>query len=373
MRNRYYYSILLTVALGAMIAALCGCSRDAEEAPPVIRPVRTIEIAAPGKGRELSFSGTVRAAVETKLSFRGGVSGEIDKLPAKIGLKVKAGDLIASLEPTDYTLEVKQSKAQLASAEAELKTSKFEYNRSRQLYESESLAKGDLDKAQAAFETAKAQVDAAKEGLSLARQKLSYCTLRAPMDGTIGSVPVEIHYTVSSGTTVATLSGGDELRMEIGLPESLIGRIKLGDDASATFDAIPGKQFKLDVVEVGSETTESMTYTVKLRILDDDKRIRIGMVGDVKIVFAAVAGGEYIVVPPVAVVGDPGGDRHVWIYIKDKGVVSKRKVEIGAITSAGLQIKSGLNTGDILVVRGSHLMEEGMQVKLLDAPMEKDQ
>lgn len=352
------------VALCAAIGATCvSCKNDQKDVPAeVVRPVVTMTVQARNAGRERSFAGAAKASLYTPLSFR--VAGTIAELPAKVGLKVKSGDLVARLDVKDYELQWKQSQAQLAQADAQLVQAKADYERKRQLYEAKNVSKSELDGAEAGFKSAAAQRESAAKALELAKQQLGYCVLSAPLDGSLAEVPVEVQQAVSAGQPVAMLSSGDELEVEVGIPEALIGRIRVGDPAGVRFEAIPGRVFKAAVSQVGIQMSASTTYLVKLRLQEKDARIRIGMVAETTFSFGAGESAA-ILVPAVAVSPTPGGDRFVWVFQPESSTVAKRNVRIGDLTSDGLEIVEGLAPGETIVTRGVNRVSEGMKVKLL--------
>ncbi|MBP7829795.1 MAG: efflux RND transporter periplasmic adaptor subunit [Kiritimatiellae bacterium] len=368
MRTRCWAGAVGAAALAAL-AALAGCSKQEAPPPAVVRPVVTVKVEDSGGTRTRSFSGTARAAVETILSFR--VGGEIVELPVKIGTAVQAGDLVARLDATDYELQAKQLEAQRAQAEAEWKRAQADYDRVKLLYESQNASKSDLDQARAAFDSTAAQRDAVGKSLQLSRQQLEYCVLRAPIAGAIASRPVDIHQTVQAGQAIATLTAGEQMELLIGVPETLIARVHVGDAARIQFEALPGEPFDAGVSEVGVEPTASSTYPVKLVLQKADGRIRSGMIGEAQLTFAAEEGGG-LNVPPAAVVSEPDGRRFVWVLDESSGTVRRRDVRIGALTSDGLQIVEGLQAGEDIVIRGVHRVEDGMAVRRMEeSPSER--
>ncbi len=347
----------------ACTGLMTGCARE-EPLPPPVRPVVTQIVEEPGGMRERTFSGTAKAAVETRLSFR--VSGELRELPLKTGQRVKKGDLIARLDVTDFQLQVNQLEAQLAQSQAGLNEATADYERNRALYEAESVSKSDLDRARAAFESAAAQHDATGQSLKLARQQFGYCTLLAPVNGSVATVPIENHQTVQAGAVVATLTSGDEMELEVGIPESLISSLQAGDAAEITFDSFQDRRFASTVSEVGVDVDASSTYPVTLRLLDQSREIRPGMVGAATFTFSDGPDAQAMVVPSVAVVGRGEDERFVWVYQPETSTVVRRDVRVGALTSRGLQILAGLQPGDRIVTRGVHRIEEGTNVRLLE-------
>ncbi len=356
---------VVLMGVGVAWAGMSCQKAEDVKTPEVVRPVVTAVAQAPGSVRVRLFSGSVRAAVLTPLGFR--VSGTIRELTAERGMTVAADQVIARLDPKDYELQVKQSEAQLAQSQAQVEQAQSNFERSRQLYEARNIGKGELDNQEASYKSAVAARDALQKALEMARQQLGYCQLQAPTAGTISEVPVEIHQTVSAGQTVAVMSSDDNLELVIGVPEALIGQVRVGTAAEINFDTLPGTAFAATISEVGIDITSAGTYPVKLRLTERDPRIRIGMVGEARLDFAPAADGPVVLalIPAEAVFPSPDGKRHVWIYLAAAGKVKDREVQLGAMTSEGLEVISGLAPGDVVVTRGVNRLADGQKVRLL--------
>ena len=102
-----------------MMSQVWGCGGGEPDVEPLVRPVRYEEVYSTGSGRVRSFSGVAKAGVETNLSFK--VSGTVRRLEVKVGDRVRAGQLIADLDPEDYELQVQDAEASLARGTAELR------------------------------------------------------------------------------------------------------------------------------------------------------------------------------------------------------------------------------------------------------------
>jgi RND family efflux transporter MFP subunit len=342
---------------------LAACSKPESVVEEIVRPVVTVVVPERGAVRQRAFSGVAKAAVETLLSFR--VGGEILELPIRKGVAVEVGSLMARLDARDYELQVKQTEAELAQADAQLEQANAEYERMRQLYEAQSISKSDLDSQLAAFKSARAQHDAARKAVELAEQQLNYCTLLAPVNGVIASVPVEAHQTVQAGQTIATLTSGEQMELEVGIPELLISDLNVGDHCRVMFDAVPAEEFKAEISEIGVSVNESSTFPVTLRLDRKDARIRSGMVGEAFFSFQAAADHQAVVIPAVAVFS-AGGAPTCWVFDTQTETVNRRTLEIGTLTPEGLEVFSGIEPGEHVVTRGVHQLTEDMRVRLLD-------
>ncbi|MCP4659410.1 MAG: efflux RND transporter periplasmic adaptor subunit [bacterium] len=359
---------LAALAAAWIVALVAACDREPPPAEPVLRPVRYQEVVAAGGKRTRTFSGVARAGTESRLSFR--VAGTVERINVTVGQEVTAGTVLAQLDAKDCRLQVREAEAGVAQAEAALRNAEAEYDRVRELYENQNASKSQLDGARAQAESARAQVEGARNRLALARSQLGYTTLRSPVAGSVAEVPVEVNENVQAGRMVALLTSGSRSDVEVGVPEVLISQIREGDAVEVTFDALPGESFAAVVTEVGVATTgAAATFPVTVRLSRSESGLRSGMAAEVAFRFANGETGERMVVPPVAVGEDRQG-RFVFV-VEDRGdgtaVVHRRPVEVGELTTGGLEVSSGLEDGEIIATAGVRRLTDGLAVKLLRA------
>lgn len=345
--------------------AFTGCDDDTPAVKEALRPVRTLTVQAQTGERTRTLAGTAQAGQESRLSFK--VGGTLSQLGVKVGDRVDAGQVIARIDPKDLQLQVQQAEASLANAEAQFRNADADYERVRSLYEKGNTSRKDLDAARAGSESARAQVDASRTALDLAGTQRSYAVLRAPIAGAIAEVPVEINENVKNGDTIAVLTSGNQLEVQMAVPESLIDQVRSGARAQVRFDAINRSlPFEGVITEVGVSTRQSATYPVKLRLNEEDSRVRPGMAAEITLFFNTGATGPQIVVPPVAVSEDREG-RFVFVVEKVEpgvGKVVRRQVEVGELTSEGLVIVRGLANGDLLITAGTSRIRPDQRVKI---------
>lgn len=358
------------VPLGLILLAVSTACGDREATQPTLRPVRTIEVFTSAGGRDRTFSGTTRAGIESVLSFR--VPGTVVNVPVSVGQRVISGQLIAQLDPGDFLLKVQEAEATLSQARAGDRNTQANYDRVRDLYENGNASLSELDAARAAAESSKATVIAGETRLALAQSQLSYATLRAPVEGDIAAVTVEVNENVGAGQAVAVLSAGEVPEVEVAMPENLITQLRSGQPATVTLDALPSLSFQATITEVGiAATAAGATFPVVVRLDAPDPNVRPGMAASVTFYFGPTGQGSVALVPPAAVAEDRGG-RYAFIIELESdstGITRRRAVRVGELTASGLTVLEGLSDGDLLVTAGVSRIRDGDRVRLLDYPV----
>ena len=353
-------------ALGVLLAT--GCSEDEPTPEPVIRPVRYEKVYATGGERTRAFSGTARASVESRLSFK--VAGNISRLVVAVGDQVKTGQPIAELDDKDYQLQVQEAEAALASARAQARNARTSYARVRALYENNNASSSDLDAARATSESAGEQVKSVEKRLELARSTLSYTRLAAPVDGAVAAVRIEVNENVSPGQPVVMLTSGGRLEVGVAVPGVLIAQIREGETVTVRFDAIPDREMSGRVTEVGvAATGAATTFPVTVKLDHDDADCRPGMAAEVNFRFGSGGGREHIFVPLVAVGEDRQGRFVYVVEPTEEGFASvhRRQVQIGERATERLEILEGLSDGERVVTAGVTRIIDGQKVRLLGA------
>lgn len=369
---------LVALSVGALMFGIscCGCGsvfwalagRGVEEAA-VVRPVRTLTIAASGGAVTRSFTGTARPGEEARLSFK--VAGLVRAVHVKVGDRVAPGDEIAELDPIDFQLQLQQVDAALGQATAFERNADATYGRVRGLYVEDNASHSDLDAARASAESAEATVSAARQQRALAAQQLGYATLTAGREGAVVDVLVNEGENVAPGQPVATIASGSHPEIVIGVPASLIGRITEGQEAVATFAELDGLPFAVTATEVGVATSQSSAFPVTFRLEEASDQVRSGMSAEVTIDFPSTEERSHIRVPPVAIAEDRSG-QHLWVVeptTDGLAVVRRRPVLLGELTTEGVDVVTGLRVGDVVVTAGVSRIQDGQVVRLMqDVP-----
>ena len=382
MMNRLLRFFLLSVFIGSALSLLLSCERKEQKAEPVLRPVRSMKVVSKAADQVRTFAGVAQKGDKSFLSFR--VKGKIDSFPVKVGDKLGKGKLIASLDPTDFELKVQEAEAGLVHARAQERNALANYDRTRLLYENRNASLNDLDIARADAESKKAAVVSSKKQLGLARRELAYTQLRAPISCSIVSKDVEVNENVNSGQAVITADCGTWEEVKVDVPERFISEIKSGMPVSVAFDTIAGETFSAVVTEVGVGVSgTATTYPVTVRQAESNPKVRSGMAAQVTFRFHATKGR---IIVPLQSVGEDRDGRFVFVLEKkdkDRAVVKRRAVTIGALAPItiqfieplgsgvveGMEILEGLEDNELIATAGVKRLIDGTEVKLL-APKE---
>ncbi|MBK9018634.1 MAG: efflux RND transporter periplasmic adaptor subunit [Sulfuritalea sp.] len=342
-------------ALLLALPFLVACSEPPLPAAP-LKLVRTLIVGAdgtatPGAGR--SYSGEVRARIETTLGFR--IAGKIVERRADLGAAVKAGQVLARLDPADAGLQATQAEAQRALAAADLA-------RSRDLKVKNFISAAALDARETAFKAAEAQA-------MLARNQASYTTLVADRNGVIGQVLAEPGQVVGVGQAVFRLAPDGDREIAIAIPEGEVSGFKLGQAARVTLWAAagPGAQEPLggtlrEVSPVADPVTR--TYAARVSLKGADPLLPLGMSATVS--FPSGTSGAARLMVPLTSIFQQGNQPAVWKVGAD-GTVTLQRVTVAAYTDSGAVVSEGLAVGEQIVAAGVNLLTAGEKVRVAAA------
>lgn len=369
------WTLRFWLTAGMLPMLLLGCGKTPEQAAPQPRLVMATKVADASGLLERAFPGRARASQEVNLSFR--VSGPLITLPVNVGDRVKVGDVLARIDPNDYQARLDTLQGELDTARAQAALAQKEYERGREIDAKGGglISKSEVDKRLGARNRSAAQVKALTASLGLASDRLSYTTLTAPFDGVIVSTYVENFEEVLAKQPILRLLNSNRVELDISVPEGLIGYAPYVEEITVRFDALPGKDVKAQVKEIGQEASQATrTYPVTL-VMEQPEDVKIfpGMAGQATIISRPPGDSELggISVPATAVFsGEDPGKSYVWVVDENTKTLSRREVQLGKLARFGVLIRGGLKAGEWIVVKGVNSVLEGQQVRILDIARE---
>lgn len=356
-------SFLLLIPVVAMISA-CTVAEPPAALPKVVRTLKVGAGAlhdgnspsgAVNTATMRSYSGEVRARIETVLAFR--VAGKMVARLVDVGAQVKPGQTLARLDAADTTLQAVQADAQRSLAEADAK-------RFRDLKAKNFVSQSALDAKETTLKAVSAQA-------ALANNQKSYTSLSSNRAGVIGQVLAEPGQVVSAGQPVFRLAPDGDREIAIALPESEVTGFKLGQFAEVSFWAAQGaSQNPLagslrEISPVADPVTR--TYAARIRLKDADPLLPLGMSATVRFPPAASGGaGVSALLVPLTAIFQKDDQPAVWKVGADN-TVSLQAIKVAAFTERGAVVVDGLAGGELIVAAGVNLLSVGEKVRTVAA------
>jgi RND family efflux transporter MFP subunit len=349
--------LMTQIALVLVAAAASACVRTASSATSetdsatVAVPVVAHPVELSTRAWSTTASGIVHANTSVDVAFE--VAGKVATVGPEEGQTVRAGQVVAALDPAAYSLAVEQT---TAGAERMAR----DRDRNRPLLAAGSISPADMDH----LETGARESAAAA---NLAKKRLADTRLTAPLSGIGAKRAIEVGAMVAPGQPVYTIVDLDPMRVRVGVPESDIGRITEGASATVRIPALD-TTFAGRVTLIGVAADPSTrSYTVEISVPNPARRLRDGMVAEATITTKATKSA--IVLPAAAVVheGTVNGATVVYVVDHDGARVHARRVVVGAAHGDSLEIASGLDQNERVVIAGQQRLREGASVKLLSA------
>ena len=253
----------------------------------------------------VTATGTMNAVITVLVGTQ--VSGMVKKLHADFNSPVKAGQVIAEIDPATFEAQVDNAKANLLQAKAMVEKDKAALadatrirDRNRQLFSKNLIARADLDTSEATHDVDEAQlhsdmaqVSQTEAQLRLAETNLRYTKIISPVDGTVVSRNVDVGQTVAASFTTPTLFtiARDLTKMQVdtNVDEADVGRVALGQDVEFSVDAYPDRIFhgKVSQIRIAPITVQNVvTYDVVITVDNGDLKLKPGMTANVSIIVA---------------------------------------------------------------------------------------
>ncbi|WP_425330251.1 efflux RND transporter periplasmic adaptor subunit [Trinickia soli] len=352
--------------------AVCGAlalSACHERAPAAVAPRAVVAVAVHPDGLppEATLPGDIEARYYTPLSFR--VAGKIIERDVRLGDTVKAGQVIARLDPADLQKNLANAQAQLDAAQHRLVYAKQQLDRDSAQAHENLIAPAQLEQTQDAYASAGAQRDAAQAQLSLARNQLAYAALVADHAGVITAEQADTGQNVAAGQAVYGLAWAGDIDVVCDAPESALTALGVGSVAQVTLPAVPGQRFVARVREVApAADPQSRTYRVRLTLTAPSAAVRLGMTAQIAFAQVQARLGAHPFTLPVTALFHDGPSPAVWVVRSGTDTLELRRVSVGRYDERTFSVTQGLNDGDRVVYQGVHTVSAGEHVRVV-APL----
>ena len=345
----------------AFLLLLSGCGRDVSPAVPEdVRPVRAEQIGLHAARSDTRYAGEVRARHETVLAFR--VVGRVQTRVVEVGTQVRAGQLIATLDPQDYALAANAARAQLGAAEAEARLAQQDLQRYAELRAQNFISQAELDRRRTVAEAAAARVRQLRAEAERQGNQQAYTRLTAPHAGVVTAISLEAGQVVDAGQPVAQLARSGEREVRIDVPENALAALRAAQNLSIRLWSAPGADYAGRLRELSPMAdAASRTYSARVSFIKPDERVKLGMTATVDV------GSE--VAPSLSVAQTAlfkiNGQPQVWVVDRQTRKVAPRSVQLGGLSGDRAVVTAGLAAGEWVVTAGVHKIAPGQQVRLV--------
>jgi RND family efflux transporter MFP subunit len=347
------------IALLAAACVLSGCSKPLPAAEP-LRAVKVVTVGADVQRASVEYAGEVRARVESRLGFR--VAGKIIRRSVELGQRVRAGDVLAQLDPQDYKLSVDAARAQLAAAATNRDLAAADFKRYKDLREQNFISSAELERRETTFKAAQAQFDQAQAQLTGQGNQVAYTALVADVSGVVTAVDAEVGQVLAAGTPVVRIAQDGARDVVFAVPEDKLQTMRVGVQALVKLWAGNTTQ-QATVREVAASADPvTRTFSVKLA-LDAKDAAPLGATVSVTAAALGQGGAALLKLPTSAFLRD-GSHSAVWVLDSASMTVKLTPVEIATADGNEVVVRSGLVPGMQVVTAGVHVLQPGQKVSL---------
>ena len=349
--------ILLRAGIVALAFALSACApdgvagdktTDGKDEKTKAEAAIPVEVAQPTRGEMLAmYSGTATLEAEADAEVIAKVGGEVRRIFVEEGDVVRAGQVLAQLDDRQLRLQAAQTRAARAKAERD-------FTRQVELHDKGLVSAG-------AFENLKYDLDNQVAADDLAQLNLSYSEIRAPFAGIVAIRHIKVGQEIAIGEKIFRVTDPTPLKANVFVPERELARLKPGQPATISVDALAGRNFPATVKLVSPVVdAATATFKVTLEVNDPKGDLKPGMFSRVGIVFERRA--EALTIPRVALLDTDGSAN---VFVVTAGKAEQRSIKTGLSNAGRVEVVDGLKGGEQVVVVGQNGLKDGNPVRVV--------
>ena len=314
----------------------------------------------------ISSFGVIDAAKEIVITTD--FSERVEKVHVKEGHRVKTGQLLIELDRRKQELRLARYRTSLKEAKANLTNTQTTLKRQEALFSGRNIPQSKLEEAQLALKTARARYEEAVAAVQLGERELADRRITNPAAGEVVKRSVEAGETIRPGAELMIIQVVDAVRVITYVTEKDINHLSLGSEATVTTPAVPGRTYTARIESLGTKADpDTGSFWVKLAIANTEGLLRPGMTARVSL--QGLTYQDAILVPDRALV-----DRHrrrvAYIVVDGRAVQVEPVVALSSIDR--VQVLSGLQAGDQLIVGGVEINVDGTPVKAIPVATDSD-
>jgi RND family efflux transporter MFP subunit len=367
------------ITIFSLMLVMAGCASNKPlSQPPQGVEAQAIEKQAGFSADALRFSAVVTPDSEVPLAFR--IPGYVTSLKQLRGQdgrmrdiaegdRVSRGAVLVRIRASEYEDKVHQASSQAAAAEAVFQKATLDFDRATHLYDTQSLTKPDFDSARAQYDASQEQLKSARALTSESEIALRDTSLIAPFDGDIVKKAIELGAFVGPGVPAFALAKTDTVKIIVGVPDTVVRSVKLGQPVEVGIDAFPTRTFHARISRMSSAAdTTTRNFEVEVAIPNHDHLLKAGMIGSLQFANAdAAIRTSNLLVPLSAVVQAKDGKYGVFVVSDSSAgeVARLHSVDIGTVNGTEISVVNGLQAGEHIITTGANLLKDGQRIEVL--------
>jgi len=349
---------LCSVIISSLVGAVACQKKDTKTLEEKVFNVQTQDVVQKPLKPFIESIGTLNPFEEVTVSAE--IEGVIRSVKVEEGSQVSKGMLLAAIDDSDYSLEVKRADAVFKQAEATLENTRLEFKRKDVLYKEELVTKQQYDDVTTRLSLAEAEVERAKASLSLARLKLSKTKITSPLACVIKEKRVSAGDFVRNGTPLFIIIQPNPLKLRFTVPEKDVGRLRVNQEVMLRVDGFAEAEFK-GRVNIVFPNVEEKTRTLQVEALvpNNNGLLKPGLFA--KVILYTAGERDTIVVPVTALLYE--GEK-VRVFVTEGDRAKERVVKLGSKYGEFMEIIEGIKTGEKVVFMGQQNLSEGAKVSI---------
>jgi RND family efflux transporter MFP subunit len=347
----------------AALAFVAGCGRGTDTPPTAGRPVRVVTVESTKLRNALTLTGEIQAQADVNIAFR--IAGRMVASTLKVGDVVKAGQVIATLDPATEQNALRAANAAAVAARGEVVNARSTFDRQERLLDQGFTTRPRFDQAKQALETAQARLEDAEARVETSQNRLGFTQLRADAAGVVTARGAEPGEVVQPGQMIVRLARDDgrdavfDVPASIPIAQSASSEIRVSLSADAVIAAV-GR-----IREI-SPQADPVTRTFRVRVGLDNPPAAMRLGSTVN--GAVDLSSSVVVAVPASALTSSAGRPAVWILDQAKSTVSLRPIDVLRFEPGRVVISQGLEPGDVVVTAGIQALHPGQRVSPLPPP-----
>ena len=344
--------ILIAIALVFTVAYTLINNKEEMAKEAAVAEIKSdaisVQLTEPKMGKiDRSFTAQGNFAPIQSLTLQSETQGQVLKVLKRKGEKVKKGDLLLQVESNTIRAELETAKANFEKAERDLK--RFE-----NLAAGDAITKRQLEDARLGYTTSESQLIAA-------RKRLANTSIKAPIDGEINEIYVEVGSFLGMATKLYDIVNVDVLKLKVKVSANEVLMINKGDQVKVVADVLADQDITGTVTAIAAQADKSLKYDVEVEFKNpSNNRLRAGMYGTAH--FKVSEKEDVLLIPREAIVGSI---QNPSVYVVKDSIASLRNVRIGTVTQNQVEIINGLSAGEKVVQSGQINLRDGVKVTAL--------